>query len=216
LKEAIKYTEKKTKEYGSLEKAKNKIEEIGVLINEKKRESEQLTRVIEIQKAIKQIPFVKIWFFFDFFFFFDFLFQKNLIDPSRKYLREGECIEEKNNLAFFLFNNLLLFANKAINKNNKTRYSYHKHFALSKEMTLEKLSPKQMKLEFQDGVVIIFLVVCILTIFYHFVFNFYFSNWNIFLKFFFFFCKTERYFWLFLMKTNFQNLVQHLVKLKKT
>ena len=62
LKEAINHSKVKEEEE-NLSEAKQKMEELGVLINEKKRETEQLFAIHKLQSQLKNPPFVKNDFF---------------------------------------------------------------------------------------------------------------------------------------------------------
>ena len=58
FREIIKLTDE-TDELNLLNKAKEKLEEIGDLINKKKRESEQIFRIIQIQSSLDGEGFVR-------------------------------------------------------------------------------------------------------------------------------------------------------------
>eukprot|EP01091_Cochliopodium_minus_P002639 TRINITY_DN12488_c0_g1_i1.p1 TRINITY_DN12488_c0_g1~~TRINITY_DN12488_c0_g1_i1.p1 ORF type:complete len:727 (-),score=207.53 TRINITY_DN12488_c0_g1_i1:687-2846(-) len=94
------------------------MEEIGDLINKKKRESEQIFRIVQIQSSLEGQTM-------------------NIVEPSRRFVSEGDCIYDNQKMKYFLFNNLLLFSIPLVKSVTETKYKYYKHFFLTKDTLLE-------------------------------------------------------------------------------
>ena len=109
LKELLRYTEDDHPDKENLEKAFSQLQSITTFINQKKKESENFLKLLEIQEAISDLP-------------------KNfsIVGPDRTFIREANLIKISKGRAqerhFYLFNDLIVYGAKPMIKSNRLTF----------------------------------------------------------------------------------------------
>jgi len=111
LQDLLRYMPEDHKDYKNLNSALDKMSQIAQHVNERKREYENLKKIVDIQSCFIGID--------------------NLVAPHRRFIREGELKVKGDKKIFFLFNDILLHCKKQLKFSINVQYKVIEVFSLA-------------------------------------------------------------------------------------